>query len=245
MTVSATLLGTLLHGVAASRPAANAVAGGTVYSATDTGAISQSDGSSWTTWATISAGIADQGAFTFLDGTVASAPATPAAGKLRLYAKTGKVLAVKDDAGVETVFGASGGGFLQSAIATRTAGDLTRTGSTAYVDMTGMTVTLTTGAHRCLVIFQGNGNVTGAAAQAVDVAVDGTRQGQAYGQAIIQGTGMSGSLGFTFLTDVLTAASHTIKVQWMIDVSASTGNMWASTAISGLKLTVLETSMTT
>ena len=105
MTVSATLLGTLLHGLAASRPAANAVAGGTVYSATDTGAISQSDGSSWSTWATISAGIADQGAFTFLDGTVAAAPATPAAGKLRVYAKTGKVLAVKDDAGVETVFG--------------------------------------------------------------------------------------------------------------------------------------------
>lgn len=59
MTVSATLLGTLLHGVAASRPAANAVAGGTVYSATDTGAITQSDGSSWATFATISSGMAD------------------------------------------------------------------------------------------------------------------------------------------------------------------------------------------
>lgn len=59
MTVSATLLGVLLKGVAASRPAANAVAGGTIYSATDTGAISQSDGSSWATWATISSGLAD------------------------------------------------------------------------------------------------------------------------------------------------------------------------------------------
>jgi hypothetical protein len=59
MTVSATLLGTLLHGVAASRPAANAVAGGTIYSATDTGAITQSDGSSWATFATISSGLAD------------------------------------------------------------------------------------------------------------------------------------------------------------------------------------------
>jgi hypothetical protein len=59
MTVSATLGGVFLKGVAGSRPAANAVAGGTVYSATDTGVISQSDGSSWSTWATISSGLAD------------------------------------------------------------------------------------------------------------------------------------------------------------------------------------------
>ncbi len=52
-----TLPGVLLHGTAAARPAANAVAKGTVYSATDTGAITQSDGvSTWSTWATISAG---------------------------------------------------------------------------------------------------------------------------------------------------------------------------------------------
>jgi hypothetical protein len=50
-------------------------------------------------------GIADQGTITYLDGTVAAAPGTPAAGKLRVYAKTGKVLAVKDDAGAETVLG--------------------------------------------------------------------------------------------------------------------------------------------
>jgi hypothetical protein len=52
-----TLPGVLLHGTAAARPAANAVAKGTVYSATDTGAITQSDGvSTWSTWATISSG---------------------------------------------------------------------------------------------------------------------------------------------------------------------------------------------
>lgn len=52
-----TLSGVFLHGVAGSRPAANAVAKGTIYSATDTGAITQSDGvSTWTTWATIAAG---------------------------------------------------------------------------------------------------------------------------------------------------------------------------------------------
>lgn len=59
MTVSSTLAGVFLKGTAAARPAANAVAGGTVYSATDTGVITQSDGSSWSTWATISAGMAN------------------------------------------------------------------------------------------------------------------------------------------------------------------------------------------
>ncbi len=59
MTVSATLGGVFLKGTAGARPAANAVAGGTVYSATDTGVISQSDGSSWSVWATISSGLAD------------------------------------------------------------------------------------------------------------------------------------------------------------------------------------------
>lgn len=54
-----TLSGVLLKGVAASRPAANTVAKGTIYSATDTGAISQSDASSWSTFATISSGLAD------------------------------------------------------------------------------------------------------------------------------------------------------------------------------------------
>lgn len=105
-----TLPGVLLKGTAASRPAANAVAKGTIYSATDTGAITQSDGvSTWSTFATITSGLTDQGVFTYLDGTVAAAPATPATGKLRVYAKTGKVLAVKDDSGAETVFGAGGG----------------------------------------------------------------------------------------------------------------------------------------
>ena len=62
------------------------------------------------TWVAGSSGLSDHGVFTYLDATVAAAPATPAAGKLRMYAKTGKALAVKDDAGVETVLGAGGGG---------------------------------------------------------------------------------------------------------------------------------------
>lgn len=95
------------RGTLAARPAAAAANEGYIYSASD-GALYRSNGTSWDTIG--GSGIADQGTFTYLDGTVAAAPATPAAGKLRLYAKTGKVLAVKDDAGVETVLGAGGGG---------------------------------------------------------------------------------------------------------------------------------------
>lgn len=94
------------RGTLAARPAAAAANEGYIYSASDA-ALYRSNGSSWDTIA--GTGIADQGTFTYLDGTVAAAPATPAAGKLRVYAKTGKVLAVKDDAGLETVLGAGGG----------------------------------------------------------------------------------------------------------------------------------------
>lgn len=45
-------------------------------------------------------------------GTEGAAPATPAAGKVVLYAKTGApgVFCSKDDAGVESCMGAGGGG---------------------------------------------------------------------------------------------------------------------------------------
>jgi hypothetical protein len=58
----------------------------------------------------ISGGVADQGAFTYFDATEAAAPGTPAAGKVRLYAKSDGLLYSKDDAGVETVVTGGGGG---------------------------------------------------------------------------------------------------------------------------------------
>ncbi len=102
-----TLPGVLLTGDHASRPAATAVGTGTLYACSTHGLIYQSNGATWSTWATLgtAGALVDQGTFTYVDGTVAAAPGTPAAGKLRIYAKTGKVLAVKDDAGAETVLG--------------------------------------------------------------------------------------------------------------------------------------------
>lgn len=54
MTAPTNLPAVLSKGVAGSRPAASAVAGGALYFATDTGVISQSDGvSTWTTFLTV------------------------------------------------------------------------------------------------------------------------------------------------------------------------------------------------
>ena len=52
-----TLDGALLTGVHSSRPAASAVANGSLYAETDTGQTYQSDGATWTAWGTpVSAG---------------------------------------------------------------------------------------------------------------------------------------------------------------------------------------------
>lgn len=50
---------------------------------------------------TVGGGIADQGAFTYLDATEAAAPGTPASGKVRIYAKSDGRIYSKDDTGTE------------------------------------------------------------------------------------------------------------------------------------------------
>jgi len=57
--------------------------------------------SSGTITAVAGSGIADQGAFTYLDATEGAAPGTPASGKARIYAKSDGRIYSKDDAGVE------------------------------------------------------------------------------------------------------------------------------------------------
>jgi uncharacterized protein DUF2793 len=68
------------------------------------------DGSSWVEAIVVdrTTGAARLPATTYLDLPAASAPATPASGKVRLYAKTDKLFYQKDDAGAET--GLAGGG---------------------------------------------------------------------------------------------------------------------------------------
>jgi hypothetical protein len=55
-------------------------------------------------------GLSDEGVVTYLDWTVATAPANPASGYLRVYAKTGGDMAQRDSSGTETLLDQAGGG---------------------------------------------------------------------------------------------------------------------------------------
>ena len=135
----------------------------------------------------------------------------------------------------------AGGGIVQVSKVALTSGDLT-TSSATFVDATGLTTTITTGAHRCVVIFTAAGHAPGVNNNlAVDLAIDGTRQGQAYGLVITQAANANvhnENLSFVYVTDALSAASHTFKIQWRVD--AGTGTMFASTGVTPAILTVLE-----
>ena len=87
------------------------------------------------------------------------------------------------------------------------------TTSTSYVDLTNATLTLTTQAARCLVSFSGQYQLSGSNTSYATINIDGTNVEGAY--AIASGTvDSNGSImSFTYLTDVLSAGSHTFKIQ--------------------------------
>lgn len=123
-----TVPGILLTGDHASRPAANAsgLGVGSLYSCTDHDLIYQTDGSSWSTWATLgSSGVSDHDHTTGGDGgdldapvidgyavfNEESAPSAASSGTVRVYAKSDGRIYSKDDGGVEYgPFDAAGGG---------------------------------------------------------------------------------------------------------------------------------------
>jgi hypothetical protein len=73
MVAAITIPGMFLTGDHATRPAASAVGTGSVYCCSTHSLINQSDGSSWTTWATLGGGTVDAGDVTFTPaGTIAA-----------------------------------------------------------------------------------------------------------------------------------------------------------------------------
>jgi hypothetical protein len=90
-------------------------------------------------------GLADQGTATYLDFTTAAAPSNPAAGKIRVYSKTGDTLSQRTSGGTETVFGAGGGGLTQAYVGYNTVGGSTENTTTERVLLKKVTL-----ANACL-----------------------------------------------------------------------------------------------
>jgi len=95
-------------------------------------------------------------------------------------------------------------------------GDVTVT-STTFVDVTGLTATITTGAHRVRVTFIGAFRVGGPTDRTMSINVQVDATDVAGTDGVSGGTSTDANilhnLSFTFVTDPLTAASHTIKIQ--------------------------------
>lgn len=158
-------------------------------------------------------------------------PATPGAGLWRAFIKSDGLYLI-DDAGNVTGPFATTGAALQGARYQRTTGDYTTT-STSFVDVdaTNMALTITTGARRCLVGLTGTvANSSAGATNMFDVDIDGVRQGGTFGIMTDRTPSATyrQNASFTYLTDLLTAASHTFKLQWR--TTAGTLTMLAAAA---------------
>lgn len=114
---------------------------------------------------------------------------------------------------------------------TRTAGDVTTT-STTLVDLTGASITITTAARRVLLTFTcTTQNTNTPTFNTFQFDVDGTGQ---FGTSTTSGVAKRNNAGsetdafsMSFLTGVLSAGSHTFKVQWC--VNANTGTVRGNT----------------
>lgn len=136
---------------------------------------------------------------------------------------------------------AGGGEFTETSRVVLTTGNLA-TSSSTFSDATGLTITITTAAVRCIVTFTATGNISTTGQLDVDLVIDGTRvaASHTHGLAFLGGgASVFGSVGFFYLTDVLSAASHTFKIQFR--ATAGTGTIYAATTHSPAILTVLET----
>jgi hypothetical protein len=105
-----------------------------------------------------------------------------------------------------------------------TAGTLTTTTSASFVDITGVTITMTTNAYKCNIHFIASIACSTAGLVTTTLLIDGVNVGDA--TLGIQLGNYAGSsnlpFGFVFPTAVLTAGSHTFKMQWKTSAGTAT-----------------------
>jgi hypothetical protein len=106
------------------------------------------------------------------------------------------------------------------------AGVTTNTTSTSFADISGVTITRVVNASKVDVMFTGSIATAAAATFFVTLLIDGVNVGDATtGITGAQFTAAGGcNFSFTYPTDVLTAASHTWKLQWKTSASTITLN---------------------
>ncbi len=166
----------------------------------------------------IGSGIADQGAFTYLDATDAAAPANPSAGSHRVYSKTGG-LYYRDSTGAEVgplAAGGGGGGGLLAIVSYIPGGDgnYNATGTVTDVDATNLVVTFTAPASgNVLIRFN---------------AISNGSSGRGYNQPREGSTNLGYKIlaspnGYLFsstahLVTGLSAGSHTIKWGFIVTI---------------------------
>lgn len=122
-----------------------------------------------------------------------------------------------------------------------TSGDKTTTSGTfADVDGTNMAITMTTGARRVMIAVVAMGHINDTHEMMLDIDIDGSRQGQTYGLSFETGSNtVNHNLSFTYVTDVLSAGSHTFKLQFARTTNG-TFTLFASTTISPLIMSAVE-----
>jgi hypothetical protein len=118
-----------------------------------------------------------------------------------------------------------------SGVATLTT-QLTTT-STSFTDATGLSVTMTTSGGNVMCVFNASVGNNGASQNIFTLDVDGTDQGATDGLLSVTASAIAANASFVYVVTGLSAASHTIKVQWR--VSGGTGTLFANNSSTNFK----------
>lgn len=105
-----------------------------------------------------------------------------------------------------------------------TAGTTTSTTSAVLVDIALVTHTITTTAAAAEVMFTGIIGVTVACSMITTLLIDGANVGNAtWGIAtVVRAAASTDTLSYVFRSAVLTAGSHTFKMQWLVTAGTAT-----------------------
>lgn len=230
----------VLTGDHASRPSAATVPEGTQYSCTDHVVIYQSIGGSWGTYFDPAS----------VGGSVATDAIWDAKGDLAVGtgANTASKLAAAANGAFLQTLSSEATGLIYRAAPTAgrvvlSAGNYTGTTGT-FGDVTGASVTIATLARRARVDVAGCAQVgTNGDAVVFDIDIDGSRQGGTNGITgmRVANSGHRQNFSFTYLTDVLTAGSHTFKLQARRATGSGTVTIFADSTDAVLAMAVEET----